>query len=671
MRKFVVLLGLALFTTFAAEARRLTPSESLDRAFAKMQSGTRMRRCRTAKSKVDEMQLRTTLSDSKQIPLVYVYDLPQGGFMLTSGDTRAHALLGYAEGADFDAMQQNPAFMSWLQQCREALAWLAQQPEMVAVEHRETQLTSSVEPLLGDIAWSQDAPYNDLCPLRENNKGEMVHAVTGCTATAMTQVMCYHQWPQQGTGQHTNQNDRTQVVDFTQSTYDWSLFKHQYQKTEKGAAAEAVARLMYDAGCALDMNYGVYGSSSCSPLAVHALTEHFGYNKSMTVECRVLYTTEAWNELLRNELDAQRPIVFSACSFSYGDGHAFVIDGYDTNGLYHVNWGYGGTCNNYFDINYLLFTEPGIGASTGGYNVMQDAIIGVQKDEDGSSVAVTNLIIEKYLQYKPKEDLFAFSVCNRGGNPFTGVVGYALYDENREKVREYRKSYAEHPISVTGQATLTFASSDLGTVKPGYTLRPVYADSEDGALQPIRTPISAPSYLQYMKKNGTGSWGAPSDMALPMLQVIDSKVVNHTCQIAPSFELTIVNDKDCGQEYNQYIEVDVYKGNKLVCGGAEQMFLQPGESKTVTVECNLGEYQKMTAGRYGYVVFLLRSQTYERIMDTKPFDMVDQSAETAVDKVANDTEHTGKVYDLTGRLVQSAGKRGFYILNGRKHISTK
>lgn len=189
-------------------------------------------------------------------------------------------------------------------------------------------------------------------------------------------------------------------------------------------------------------------------------------------------------------------------------------------------------------------------------------------------------------------------------------------------------------------------------------------------LQPIRTPISAPSYLQYKKENGKGYWGAPSDMALPILRLIDSKVVNHTCNYVPSFELTIENDKYSGIEYNQEVVVDVYMNEVPICGGYTQLFLQPGERKTVTINCNMGEYL-LAPGHYGYVVFATRAGSYEQMTDGMPFEMVDQSAETAVDKVVADTEHTGKVYDLTGRLVQSAGKRGFYILNGRKHVSTK
>jgi len=589
----------------------------------------------------------------------------------------------------------------------------------------------------------------------------------------MAQVMCYHQWPQRGTGQHTNKNESTQVVDFTQSTYDWSLIKHQYSPKEKGAAAEAVARLMYDAGCALDMNYDGDGSGTPTTMAVHALTEHFGYNKSMTLEYRDFYTTEAWNELLRSELDARRPIIFGADT-SHGNGHEFVIDGYDTNGLYHVNWGWSNLSNDYFDINYLFPAEQGIVGGTGGYSVQQQALIGVQKDEDGSSVAVTNLIIESYLEYNPESGEIAFSFCNNGGIPFIGFVGYALCDEKGNIISVDGKGYAEESLGVNCSDTLLFDTNDLGPFKPGYTLRPIYADSEDSPLQPIRTPISAPSYLQYEEEDGVGYWGTPSDMALPMLRLIDCKVVSNLCGFAPSFELTIENDKDGGQEYNKTIQIDVHMGEEIVCTGTEQLFLQPGESKTFTIKCDLGEYEQMPAGQYAFIVFFKCAQSDEQMTDFVPFEMEEvnvtysnfalnkttyapgeaitmtfdalnqgsthegrfylgllhegeispfdgiklegveltsgvtvpisityneplepgnysvgmydfvsatwisnimpievQSAETAVDKVVADTEHTSKVYDLTGRLVRGEGKRGFYIRNGRKHVSTK
>jgi len=665
--KRIVLSVLALLMTCVVMARELGPDEALSRVLAVMQSGKNMRNCRAAKTRMNGVQLRTTLSDNAQHKLVYVYNLPQGGFMLASGDTRANAILGYAEDADYDAMQKNPAFMSWMKQCREVLAWLAQQPETEVAESTEVKLTSSVAPLLDDIKWNQGAPYNNLCPIRKNSEGKIGHAATGCVATAMAQVMCYHQWPNVGMGQHTNRYDSTQVVDFTKSVYDWSLIKHQYAANETGAAADAVARLMYDAGCALDMQYGYGASYSYAPLVVSALTQHFGYNKAMTLECRDLYTSEEWNELLRSELDARRPLIFSAAA-SDGNGHEFVIDGYDTNGLFHVNWGWGGSSNNYFDINYLQPGYQGIGGGTAGYTIAQDAIVGVEKDENGSTVQATNLVVISPLQYSQKDDEISFVFRNIGGTPYGGYVGFGLFDESDNFVDYSLTDLSEEPLLTNEYKVMQLKASTFKEVKSGYTIRALYAEGQADEVKFIRTPISAPECLMYYVEGGKGNWGVPNSQPFPYINLLDCKLLSNTCMVAPVFSLTVECDKASAVEYNKTMKVSICKDEKIICYGKKNVFLQPGESTTVEVECclsydGINDYWDLAPGEYSYYIFYDRAEVSYRLTAAIPFEMVPLNVTYSNFVLNNTTFYPGDPITFTFDAYNggSTHKRDFYL----------
>ena len=84
--------------------------------------------------------------------------------------------------------------------------------------------------------------------------------------------------------------------------------------------------------------------------------------------------------LIDNELKAKRPILYSGQSSD--GGHEFVCDGSDGKGLYHINWGWGGYQDGYFDLTILQPQKGGAGSGSAvdGFNRDCSMIIGIAPD---------------------------------------------------------------------------------------------------------------------------------------------------------------------------------------------------------------------------------------------------------------------------------------------------
>ena len=264
----------------------------------------------------------------------------------------------------------------WLECVEQGAAYVAEHPETQLGSNSAQRATSNViRPLLGRIEWDQADPYNRLCP-----SGTPV----GCVATAMAQVMLYWKHPNQGSGSHTwTWEGTTHTVNYDSVTYNWDLMLPKYGRAAHATPeqeAEA-AKLSYHCGVSIDMMWQSGGSGTYTEHIPKALRDHFDYNERAATVYRESYSFDDWNELLISELEAGRPIIFSASSDEAG--HAFVIDGIDKDGLFHVNWGWDGWYNGYFDISILNPYGAGIGATETevGFCMGQNAVIQVCPDK--------------------------------------------------------------------------------------------------------------------------------------------------------------------------------------------------------------------------------------------------------------------------------------------------
>jgi hypothetical protein len=219
----------------------------------------------------------------------------------------------------------------------------------IQVTFKDVSAACEVLPLLTTY-WAQRAPYNNLVV---SNLGD--DYPTGCVATAMAQIMNYWKHPIQRTRSipsYITNNLHISVPAITgTTTYDWANMKNTTAEYTTSTQENAVAKLMYECGVAVHMNYeplesgasALENNTNYSSFA--AFPTYFGYDNGIQSQYRGDNNTE-WENLLRSELNAGRPILYIGYDPEEG-GHAFVCDGYSCNTdaysrrYFHFNWGWG------------------------------------------------------------------------------------------------------------------------------------------------------------------------------------------------------------------------------------------------------------------------------------------------------------------------------------------
>lgn len=281
-------------------------------------------------------------------------------------------LVGYAENGFFDAENVPPQMQLWLDGYAEYVAAV----QSGKAKARKILLSDSpsvvVEPLV-TTKWNQDAPFNNFAPEYTDDNNNTQRCATGCAATAMAQIMKFHNWPEQGVGHYSYEHQSFGIIssNFSEHIYDWTNMIDRYNNGEySNVQADAVALLMKDCGVSLNMNYGpVSGASIYS--YTPAFKNYFRYS-SRTVNRSGCETAE-FTKIITDELQEGRPIIY--CGTGEDGGHAFVVDGYDTNYFLHVNWGWGGYSDGYFDMNYMDPAGLGIGGGSGAFKWNQGIVL--------------------------------------------------------------------------------------------------------------------------------------------------------------------------------------------------------------------------------------------------------------------------------------------------------
>lgn len=308
------------------------------------------------------------------------------GFTIVSGDDRMPEVVGYSAQGTYDPDHLPANYVGFMKAYQETVEALLKGDAQVSgglAEARQWRAeranSAAVAPLLGGIKWNQGAPYNNMCPSYNGTN----RAVTGCVATAMAQVMMYYQYPKELKATikaYTAKSYGIQIPEISSgATYDWDNMLPDYSKSDYSSVqADAVAKLMYHCGAAVKMNYGPSSGANVTPII---LATYFGYDADLMQDLtRTVFTLQQWMTLIDNELKAKRPILYSGQASD--GGHEFVCDGSDGNGLYHINWGWGGYQDGYFDLTILQPTKGGAGSGSAvdGYNRDCSMIIGISPD---------------------------------------------------------------------------------------------------------------------------------------------------------------------------------------------------------------------------------------------------------------------------------------------------
>lgn len=306
------------------------------------------------------------------------------GAIVVSADDNAQPLLAILDNS-FDGTKTNPEFDYWMGEYARQIEWIRSNSKKVAGPVAASTSRKAIGPLLSTL-WDQGSPYNDLAPY---HTGDKVNCFTGCVATALTQVMNYHKWPEVCTGSNkytTGTNKFNLEENFEGLKFDWKNMADAYKGNTSVAQDDAVAELMYYVGVALWMDYGVGsqgGSGAYTENVPYVLVNNFNYDKGAHVVYRDFMPYAEWEQLVYDQL-ALGPVYYAGSS---DDGaHAYVCDGYK-DGYFHINWGWGGYQNGYYLLTAMYpGSQQGAGGSTGSYDFDQMIVADVKKPQADSKV---------------------------------------------------------------------------------------------------------------------------------------------------------------------------------------------------------------------------------------------------------------------------------------------
>ncbi|MCD4746678.1 MAG: C10 family peptidase [Bacteroidales bacterium] len=304
----------------------------------------------------------TFVINENNIPVYYVFNFRDLGFIIVSAEDALEPVLGYSFDRLYFTENQPENFSGLMREYIEHINYLRENNIQASIEinNKWEQLLTfeptnysiikdakDVEPLLTCL-WNQDYPYNFLCP--EDPQGSGGHVYVGCVATAMAQIMYYWRYPLQGTGQHSYSWPPygTIYANFGATEYQWDGMVN----SSDSKVNLPIAEIGFHCAVSVDMQFGWDGSGAYSDEVDNALHNYFSYSQAQYLQ-RGGYPLNTWKQMVKGQLDEAKPVYYSGREGS--SGHAFVLDGYHSfDEMFHFNFGWSGSMNGWF-----LITDAG------------------------------------------------------------------------------------------------------------------------------------------------------------------------------------------------------------------------------------------------------------------------------------------------------------------------
>ena len=467
----------------------------------------------------------------------YIFNATNGrGFVLVSAEDRTTPILGYSTNSNIDLDNIPNNLRYWLESYAEQLKAIEEGTPVATSRAGTRGARGNIEPLI-QTRWNQGEQYNLMCPdgdgVDYNKTGYKAsnRCVTGCVATAVAQVMYYYKWPEQTTEipSYKSSAINATLEALPATTLEWSKMKDKYDDTETGEEAWAVAKLMRYVGQALKMNYNISDKGgSGANIYEDIMIETFNYSKNMHTRNRNEYTTTGWEDMVYNELDSRRPVLYSGRTKN--SGHQFVCDGYK-DGLFHLNWGWGGSLDGYFILSIADPNgEQGIGGSNGAFKYSQDATFNFKPatpDEEDIPImtsAISTCDPSSYTRSSASEDFTIASLPGRyyyyyytePTTTYNAEIGWGLY-QGEQLMKCFEPSIQE--FNKDGQYSykanqLTNASFGAGLADGRYQLQQIYrkaGSSDDWTL---------------MDKNGINYYVAEISGNTLTIRIADTSIEN-------------------------------------------------------------------------------------------------------------------------------------------------
>jgi hypothetical protein len=412
----------------------------------------------------------------------------QGGFVIVAGDDRVPAVLGYSDNGTFDVNNVPEAMQDLLDSYSAQIMALGQGGQTV-------KLSSSGEAIspLVTACWSQNAPYNSMLPILPNGR----QAYTGCVAIAMAQLLYYWKYPTQVTTtlpEYTTWYLSINMPALEPVDFNWEAMQDTYLTNDtESEAAQAAALLTLYCAQSVEMDFQYGGSAANTNHIPRVLSTYFGYKSSAHCEYRENFTTQGWADFIYNELAANRPVIYSGSKAS--SGHAFICDGYDGEGMFHINWGWDGMSNGYYLLNVLNPDAQGTGSASEAYGYIygQYVVCGIEPGEGDSEFALTagNVALNDAVTTRTSSsDNFKAWVTGRFYNYTDQTIavgfGWGLYQGDELISVLFQSGSSQLPSGyffTTSNQELRFGS---GITSGTYRLVPIYSELYQNNWRPCK-----------------------------------------------------------------------------------------------------------------------------------------------------------------------------------------
>ena len=470
---------LTLLLTLSASAKPRTMAQLRAIAARELSVSTTVEDTRA--TNINNMEMLQQLSDLTVIGNRHV------GFVVLANDDAIEAVVGVSNKPYTNDTNINPSFQWYLRAANAAIAnRIANRQHYSAAIAPAAPLPDHVDPLI-ETKWRQEAPFNNDVQKDANGNPYLV----GCVAITMSQIMRYYKYPTKGIGSNTySMNGETLTANFSASPYQWDKMLSVYKKGKyTDEEAKAVSELMRQVGISVNMDYKPNFSSSYTKSAQNAFINNFGYNPNMNRYTRNYYSEQEWMDMVYKELSEQRPIYYSGNDSKGENGHAFVIDGYNAEGKVHVNWGWGGFEDGYFDIGIL--TPKG----NGDYSYKQDMIVGIQPEQQGAWMSHLTLYDGSQLTID-KLSIRAISmgeamVWNVSSTPVNGTLALVIEGNGQQRDLETTNYQAEDSYYKPISWRRIIIPADLPDGDYQIYLR--FKDERDANWQVVRTEYGKPN----------------------------------------------------------------------------------------------------------------------------------------------------------------------------------
>lgn len=582
---------------------------------------------------------------------LYAFNAEGGGFVIVSGDDRAVPILGYSRSGNIDPISLPPALQEWLKLNSIYVAAAAKSGQAAAIQQSVKAGTVVKGPLLGKISWGQDEPFNDLCPTY-TSQGTTKHYYTGCVAAAATQIMDYYKYPARGTGKASYTfKGQTLSADFGSTSYDWASMPDIVSSTTPGAGnvasvttvqRQALSTLAYHFGVAVEMEYNETGSGAYTQLVPGALRSYFGYDPAATMRKRDYYSSAEWLSMIKAEIDAGRPVYYGATSDVSTAGHAFVCDGYDSEGFVHINWGWYGRSNGYFLVNHLNPSELGEGGGTGGYNTDQEIVTGIRPAGQGTGTLeyqrpLYGSVRLSCTDYGADFTLMTF-ISNYDTTPFEGEVAAAV-TRGGKVLAILAGDGKPTPVPAfengkSGFASLTMRkipkTVDSAKVADGECeVRLVFRESASSPWQYLRHGHGDQAFVEAEAKGGQITI-EPEAKPHPAVTVIGTPTTDGEVFAKGSLvlNLSLRNETSNFNLKNLVVRFESTDGSQRHWDYENRVNIYDGATENLSLLVNLTD--DMPAGRYKLQFFEKEYEEWPFAVDTTPEVTVGKAAEGPV-----------------------------------------